>query len=379
MDQPTAKKLLQEGGILVFLNVPEGTEFGIDLKSWNTGEKFRGVKMIPPGLHYIFYSSVGDYGDTAPRNGFFHRFKKGEMIVRKWDQFNECISLESVPETEIVGLKDNIQALDQFLGPYPFTIWDKWKSLTDNISENLVKKLVPISGEVRSALELEPCTDADRPRGIKSSESNASDSSGPSSSKKSRSSMSEDDFLPNLKPIHGTELRFTVFPTKGYPEGSTPAEITRHSLDASYLFEQVLASYEQPNDVLGELEFSFICFLVGHSLEAFDQWKKIFILFCSCEGALLKHRRLYDEFLSVVEVHLKETPEDFLADIVSNRNFVYVKLKVLFRSIRSSRLDGELKCKAERLKKTLTELFQWDFDHLESEDEDELPVVVELD
>lgn len=55
IDQDLAKRMLIEGGTLVFLGVPQGTEFGIDLKSWNTDENFRGMKMIPPGLHYVFY------------------------------------------------------------------------------------------------------------------------------------------------------------------------------------------------------------------------------------------------------------------------------------------------------------------------------------
>lgn len=55
IDQDLAKRLLVEGGTFVFLGVPVGTEFGIDLKSWTVGEKFRGVKMIPPGLHFIYF------------------------------------------------------------------------------------------------------------------------------------------------------------------------------------------------------------------------------------------------------------------------------------------------------------------------------------
>ena len=55
MDQDLARRLLIEGATFVFLDVPVGTEFGIDMKSWNTGDKFKGVKMIPPGLHYVYY------------------------------------------------------------------------------------------------------------------------------------------------------------------------------------------------------------------------------------------------------------------------------------------------------------------------------------
>ena len=42
MDQEVALKLFEEGATLFFLDVPIGTEFGIDFNSWNTGEKFKG-------------------------------------------------------------------------------------------------------------------------------------------------------------------------------------------------------------------------------------------------------------------------------------------------------------------------------------------------
>jgi A1 cistron-splicing factor AAR2 len=55
MEQELAKSLLLEGATLVLMNVPVGTEFGIDLKSWTTGERFKGIKMIPPGIHMVYY------------------------------------------------------------------------------------------------------------------------------------------------------------------------------------------------------------------------------------------------------------------------------------------------------------------------------------
>lgn len=118
---------------------------------------------------------------------------------------------------------------------------------------------------------------------------------------------------------------------------------------------------------------------MGHSLEAFDQWKKMFSLFCSCEIAVKKHRRLFDLFISLIGVQIKEIPEEFLADIVTNNNFVYMKLRNLFRILQGSDLDGILKTKAERLKRNLTETYLWDFEHLDSEDEDEAPVIVDSD
>ena len=55
MDQDIARRLFIEGATLVLLDVPEKTEFGMDYNSWTVGPKFKGVKMIPPGFHFVFY------------------------------------------------------------------------------------------------------------------------------------------------------------------------------------------------------------------------------------------------------------------------------------------------------------------------------------
>ena len=55
MDQEKARILFDQGAMFLLLNFPEGSEFGIDNYSWTVGPKFRGIKMIPPGIHFIYY------------------------------------------------------------------------------------------------------------------------------------------------------------------------------------------------------------------------------------------------------------------------------------------------------------------------------------
>lgn len=391
MSQETAQVLFQEGATLIFLNVPKGTEFGIDMKSWNTGENFKGVKMIPPGLHFIHYSAVGKMGDTAPRIGFLHNFIPKELLVMKWDSKLEDINQSSVSSEEVERIRQNLKNLDKSLGPYPYDVYDKWKNLTSHITLELVEKLQPASGNIRSALELVSCSNADRPRGVATDKNEASTSKeipampetlSPGSRRKIfRPGMEniDDDLLPDLKPVPGTEIRFTQFPERSYPDGSTPAEITKHSLDSSYVLEYLIKAHQSPIDLIGELQFAFICFLIGHSLDAFEHWKRIANIICSSESALSKFRIVFDSFLTAFDAELVEVPEDFLANIVSNNNFVYHKLRELFRSIDNSNIDGRLKTKARRFKMKLTQEYQWDFSNLNEDEDDEAPVIVEIE
>ena len=55
MDPNVSQRLFADGGTLILLDVPEGTEVGIDYNSWNTGPRFKGIKMIPPGFHFVYY------------------------------------------------------------------------------------------------------------------------------------------------------------------------------------------------------------------------------------------------------------------------------------------------------------------------------------
>ncbi|KAJ2220843.1 hypothetical protein IW143_002075, partial [Coemansia sp. RSA 520] len=81
MDQTTAQALFESGACLVILDTPTGIEFGIDLDTWETGPLFKGLKMIPPGIHYIHYSALNGEKQPGMRSGFFHNFSPREASI----------------------------------------------------------------------------------------------------------------------------------------------------------------------------------------------------------------------------------------------------------------------------------------------------------
>ncbi|XP_066582433.1 protein AAR2 homolog [Prorops nasuta] len=370
MPQELARKLLVEGGTLIVLNVPPGTDFGIDIKSWNTEENFKGIKMIPPGFHFIHYSAVNEFGDMAPRIGFFHIFKKSEFLVKQWDKDTEDISAESVPEEMVQTFKDNLKNLEKFLGPYPYDTWQQWNELTSQITPSIVTRCSPVCGFVYSALELESCSDASRPRGGE-----------PSKKRKRGGGLSveekEENLLPELKPKPGTELRLTELPEQHYPDGATPAEVTKHSLDSTYILDTLEKKMDKPMDVVGELQLAFICFLAGQSLDAFEHWKKLVTLLCRVDSGIPSRFSIYMEFLKTLEAQIKHVPEEILCDIVASNNVVYHNLRKLFANIEiNTEVDDRLKCYSTRMRDRLKKKFLWDFSDLQEEEDDEAPVVV---
>lgn len=75
------------------------------------------------------YSATDKYGNTAPRCGFFHCFKKGDCLVKKWDKDNE-VFVDDIPKAELIQYRTNILHYNDYLGPYPYEEQDNWNGLS---------------------------------------------------------------------------------------------------------------------------------------------------------------------------------------------------------------------------------------------------------
>ncbi|NXF93352.1 AAR2 protein, partial [Eubucco bourcierii] len=246
----------------------------------------------------------------------------------------------------------------------------KWISLTSFVGEAAVKKLQPESGQICAFAEVLPVAAGRHTR-------DRAEQRLPPVDTECRSYAEGMARLPRMEPIAGTQIRFTELPKQMYPDGATPEEITRHSMDLSYALEKVINQRyaSQPLDLLAELQFAFICFLIGNVYDAFEHWKRLLNILCRSEDAIGKYPELYSSLISVLYHQLNEIPADFFVDIVSQDNFLTSTLQVFFSCTCSGAVDGTLRTKAEKFKAHLTKKFKWDF---EAEPEDCAPVVVEL-
>ena len=64
-------------------------------------------------------------------------------------------------------------------------------------------------------------------------------------------------------------------------------------------------------EVLGELQFSFVCFLVGQNYDAFEQWKQLLRMFCTSDEALSNHNLLYMTLVSDLHFQVNILKEKF--------------------------------------------------------------------
>jgi hypothetical protein len=117
-----------QGAVVVVLDLPVGTEFGLDYNVWNVGPKFRGVMTVPPGVHFVFHaSSAGGGGrQTGPRSGEFLHLSRGDVVVRRFNPLTE--ELLRADDVELV-LRGNRQSTCPTLAPKYGTPPRSWPSL----------------------------------------------------------------------------------------------------------------------------------------------------------------------------------------------------------------------------------------------------------
>ena len=357
MDQETARRLVKEGATLIIEDIPVGTEFGIDLNVYNIGEKFLGVKMIAPGLHFIYYSTVSKEGSVGPRTGFFMLFSHKEFVVRKWNKLNEDIEdvYEENERSERYRHNFCSGALDSHLAPYQYSTYADWVGLTDHITEPVFKRLNPNCAKIKSVTELIPISDKTR---------------------KEAKPETDSDGLPLMKVEPNSSINFSEMPKRfAYPSDSSASQISFHSMDASFTLESIISKSDNINDILGELQFAFVTFLIGHVFDSFEYWKQLLKIVCMSSTAVTKHTDFYLNFIRVIHFQLKQTPHDFFADIVENNNFLVVFLRNFFSNVLENlNVNQTLRKRSKRFQKFLTEHFKWDFS---SEPEDEAPTVVD--
>lgn len=390
MDPETALELVKQGATLLLLDVPQYTLVGIDTQMFTVGPAFKGIKMIPPGPHFVYYSSSSKDGKQfSPIVGFFVDAAPSEVIVRKWNQQEE--RLVKVPEDEEERFCQAVKSLefDRYLGPYNLSQYGEWKRLSSYLTKTIIKRIEPIGGEITVACESEmdknsPKTSIERALDAQLGTGKFSASTSVDRSKK-------------------RGCYYTTIPRVIKRRGMEGKELTSLNLDKTELLESVLIKdYGGSEDLLlGELQFAYIAFLMGQSLEAFFQWKSLVSLLLSCiEAPFHTRSHLFTKFIKVIFYQLKyglqkDRKESSGAGIAvsslldeswfSADSFLHRLCKDFFLLVQDATVvDGDLLTWTRKLKELLENILGWEFqqnsavDGIYFEEDDEFAPVVEM-
>ncbi|KAJ6801404.1 protein AAR2-like protein [Iris pallida] len=384
MDQETALELVKKGSTLLLLDVPQFTLLGIDTQVFSVGPIFKGIKMIPPGPHFVYYNPSNKEGNEfSPTTGFFIVTHPSEVIVRKWHQQEE--RLVRISEEEETRYSEAVQRFefDRQLGPYALEQFAEWRQLSGYITKETIERIEPIGGEITivyesGMIEKNPRTAIDKQLVEQLRDSKFSKCAAEKVEKKG---------------CYYKDIPHVI------KQDITGGELTSLNLDKTSLLETILMEdYEGAEDLLlGELQFAFVAFMLGQSLEGFLQWKALVSLLFSCTEAPLRTRsQLFTKFIRVVYFQLKHGFDKqnkgnsvgkgislFLDDTMFSKDiFLFRLCKEFFPLVLESHgVDGDLLLWTRKLKSLLETAFGWEFKDnadvmCEDEDDEFSPVIV---
>lgn len=177
-------------------------------------------------------------------------------------------------------------------------------------------------------------------------------------------------YLPNLQVIEGTQPKYSKIPER-ITKLTSPADVTFNNIDTINLIDKLLNEITNEKQLLEELQFSFILYLCGLSVDSLAHWRQIVSLFCNSDSAIDKYRNFYVQLVNVIKFQLPEIPIEFIEQSPSNS--IYFDIKNLLKNLHLSNLTDISKILQEHLRETIN----WTFDDLLEEDPDDLPQIVE--
>jgi len=121
---------------IVLLDSRPGTSLGIDIRSFNLGDKFQGVKLVPPGIRFVHYQ----VGGGITHGIFVNLGPENRVASFRYSAGDEDFIPVSTADRQ--RIKDAVlnNELDKSLGAYPLDKYAKWSDLASYWTEEIFEK-----------------------------------------------------------------------------------------------------------------------------------------------------------------------------------------------------------------------------------------------
>lgn len=332
LSREAALELARSNGTILCLDVPAQIEFGIDLRSYTVGPRFRGIKMIPTnGLHLVTWGSEMHVCAT------FVELSASDVSVLRWDAREEALcQVQEVDELQRLVHEVRDMRHDAALGPYPLATQEHWSELSKYISADVLRRaeipcgVVVEPGGIDAAeleAELERAAAATAAASASSDNTRAAAPPAPRAAAGGAASAASAR-VPTASQAGDVAARaaqFVSLDVRRSGTGRLGAALSTFHLDRSAWLSELLACHyasgrteEEPRTsaaaaeeaLLGELQLAYILFLRLSSLRALEQWKALLHLLCGCDAALRERPQLYCNLAAVLRAQLAFAPDD---------------------------------------------------------------------
>jgi A1 cistron-splicing factor AAR2 len=199
--------------------------------------------MIPPGVHAITYAASGKNGAFGPITAVITSLAGRQIFILRWDAAEEV--MERIQDELALRLTDAVRTFrfDPELAPYDLASYSTWCRLTNQISPQVIERVLPAGGSISNLSEpdsLGVMTQAEA--ALAQQLKHGNDSS-------SKEKASSGDMPPNAGRCH-----YTPLPRLIKRQGLTPTELTALNLDKSTALEEIIAETfdNKQEDFIGE-------------------------------------------------------------------------------------------------------------------------------
>ena len=302
---------------VLLLNLPPAALAGIDLLSFTTTPRFRGVKDLPDGWHFVF---TGTSTAFSIRHGIWFRVEnRHQLTITSWHQQNEQLSIIT-DEAEKLRWRANIgEVWEKGLTPYRQSYGSKdeaqdlsgdWLQLTSNITDTLLRRITQgNSDSLHLTSASSAAQDLDDIPGLSSSES---------------------------KTHPEKELRFLPIDLKRtWRADATGRERTDAAQDRSWFLTSLMSGLgsRDGDEIIGELQFCFLMLLTLNNWSCLEQWKRILTLIFTSKTAVPTHPDLFIRAIAALRLQLMhcKDAEGGLIDLADEGGSLLKSLLTRFR------------------------------------------------
>jgi A1 cistron-splicing factor AAR2 len=293
---------------LLLLGLPPKSFVGIDLASFNSTDRFQGIKYIPPGLHFVYFSPQGD---MSLRSGFW--FKAADagqhsVIITKYDAASEKLLEESdMGVDEVLRIRANLaQLYGESLTVYRQPAKDgkegstrpdaeQWEALSEHIDEALLLRCLGT--------------------GLKCSSVSSSNMDRDKEEEKLMELLKGDDVV--------AEIEWTPVDLKRtWPEDAIGRDRTIMAKDRSWALGDIVGKLgisggDGEKQMLGEIQLAFLMAVTLGCYSAMEQWRRLLGLTLTCKTAIFgEQKEFFENLMEVLLTQMEYVDEVFLAQFV---------------------------------------------------------------
>ena len=315
---------IDEAAVLL-LDLPKSALAGIDLLSFTTTPRFRGIKNLPSGFHFAFAASSTAFSE---RHGIWFliprriREVSAPLVVMKWDFGTESLATEN-DEAEELRWRANLGMLwRDGLTPYRQVTSNSadageggahgdWQSLTSSVTQELLSR---VTRRKASNWRLSSAS---------SSKRDLEDIPGLTTEDMDLEADDELRFLP-------IDLKQT------WRDGATGRERTDAAQDRSWALNDLIQNHctdGNATEIVGEMQFCFLMVLTINNFSCLEQWKRILALLFTCKRKVSTMPSLFISAIAALRLQLQhcKDAEGGLIDLADEGGSLLKRLLARFR------------------------------------------------